>query len=101
MRKASQLLSLLFAIVLMLALAIAALAQPSGPQFPVISADALKAELDSGGKIFVVDARSMAEYAQGHLPGAVSVPTDGTVSLTGALPKDKSFPIVFYCRGWG
>ena len=85
----------------MLALAIAAFAQPSGPQFPVISADALKAELDSGNKIFVVDARSMAEFAQGHLPGAVSVPPDGTVSLTGALPKDKSFPIVFYCRGWG
>ncbi len=101
MTNASRLLSLLFVIVLMPALALSAFAQPSRPQFPVISADALKAELDSGKKIFLVDARSMAEFAQGHLPGAVNVPPGGNLSLTGTLPEDKSFPIVFYCRGWG
>ncbi len=103
MRKTTLLLSILVLILVSMALmlAIPALAQPRGPQLPVISADALKAELDSGKKIFLVDARSMAEFAQGHLPGAVNIPPDGTVSLTGTLPKDKNFPIVFYCRGWG
>ncbi len=92
---------MLFMIVLMLALVLPAFAQPVADQFPVISADALKAELDSGKKVFLVDARSKGEYAKGHLPGAINIPPDAYRSMVEYLPKDKGFPLVIYCRGWG
>jgi len=93
--------SLIFAVVLMATLLVPLMAMSQGAQFTVISADELKAELDAGHKIFLVDARRRDEYNHGHLPGAVNVPPDRSVSLTRTLPKDKGFPIVFYCRGWG
>jgi 3-mercaptopyruvate sulfurtransferase SseA len=89
---------------LLLAISISSFAfafQTPNPEFPIISAMELKAELDSGKKVFIVDVRRMDEYKQGHLPGAINVPPKGSKSLTGSLPKDKGFSIVFYCRGWG
>jgi rhodanese-related sulfurtransferase len=48
------------------------------------------------GEVVVVDVRPRAEYAAGHLPGAVHVPPD-QLELLDRLPDDRE--IVAYCRG--
>ena len=59
-------------------------------------------ELIASGALFV-DARSAAAYADGHLPGAVSLPL-GAVDqqlpdFLRKVPRDR--PIVTYCNGFG
>ena len=49
------------------------------------------------GKVLVIDVRPPAEYAAGHIPGAVSVPLDELATRLGTLPADAEF--VAYCRG--
>ncbi|MCK4911175.1 MAG: rhodanese-like domain-containing protein [Thermodesulfovibrionales bacterium] len=93
--------SLLFAMVLLAMLMVPQAARTQGAQFPVVSADDLKAEMDSGKKVFIVDARNRDEYNKGHLPGALSVPPEAFNYLPGYLPQNKSYPIVIYCRGRG
>ncbi|MBL8358600.1 MAG: metalloregulator ArsR/SmtB family transcription factor [Delftia acidovorans] len=45
----------------------------------------------------VLDVRPPAEFAQGHLPGAVNIPLEALEGELGALPPDKD--IVAYCGG--
>ncbi len=60
-----------------------------------LTRDELIARLDRG-EVVVVDVRPHAEYAAGHLPGAVHVPPD-QLELLDELPDDRE--IVAYCRG--
>ena len=60
-----------------------------------ITRDELLARLDRGEAV-VVDVRPAAEYAAGHLPGAVHIPPD-RLELLDDLPADRD--IVAYCRG--
>jgi rhodanese-related sulfurtransferase len=66
-----------------------------------VKADELKKLIDSGVPILIVDNRSEYEYSRGHLPKAVNIPQERLFSLDNLLPKDKAFPIVFYCTGYG
>lgn len=49
------------------------------------------------GDVVVVDVRPEAEYAAGHLPGAVSIPPDRLDELLDELPATDD--VVAYCRG--
>lgn len=49
------------------------------------------------GEVVVIDVRPPAEYAAGHLPGAINVPPDELAARLDALPADR--PVVAYCRG--
>jgi 3-mercaptopyruvate sulfurtransferase SseA len=50
-------------------------ATPTGtPEAPLISVDDLRAELDAGSNIAIVDSRSESYYEESHIPGAISVP---------------------------
>ena len=49
------------------------------------------------GEVVVLDVRPRAEYAAGHLPGAVNVPPDELAARLAGLPADQ--PVVAYCRG--
>jgi rhodanese-related sulfurtransferase/DNA-binding transcriptional ArsR family regulator len=49
------------------------------------------------GEVLVVDVRPAAEYAAGHIPGAVSVPLDELAARLDTLPAATE--IVAYCRG--
>ena len=49
------------------------------------------------GEVLVIDVRPAAEYAAGHIPGAVSVPLEDLPARLGALPDAAE--IVAYCRG--
>jgi len=66
-----------------------------------VKADELKKLIDSGVPILIVDNRSEYEYSRGHLPKAINIPQERLFSLDNLLPKDKAFPVVFYCTGYG
>ncbi len=61
-----------------------------------IGPEELLERLDSG-EVVVIDVRPEAEYAAGHLPGAVSVPPDQLQQRLDELPGDRD--VVAYCRG--
>ncbi|MFI6454693.1 ArsR/SmtB family transcription factor [Streptosporangium amethystogenes] len=61
-----------------------------------VTADELAARLDDPG-IVIVDVRSAADHARGHVPGAVSVPLAELRDRLDELPRDVE--IVAYCGG--
>jgi rhodanese-related sulfurtransferase/DNA-binding transcriptional ArsR family regulator len=61
-----------------------------------ITREALWARV-TAGEVTVLDIRPGAEYAAGHIPGAVSVPIDELPARLAGLPRDLD--IVAYCRG--
>jgi len=64
-------------------------------EIPNVSRGELLARLDTD-QVVIVDVRPAAEYAAGHLPGAISIPPD-RLELLDDLPDDRD--IVAYCRG--
>ncbi len=73
---------------------------------PVVGTPEVQAAL-SDGRTVVVDVRTAAEYASAHVPGAINVPAAevigmvGTPAGAGRLPRERSTPLIFYCRGSG
>ncbi len=51
----------------------------------------------SAGEIIVLDVRPAAEYAAGHIPGAVSIPVAELAERLAELPAGAEFAA--YCRG--
>lgn len=49
------------------------------------------------GLVTVLDVRPAAEFAAGHLPGAVNIPIDQLEKRLGELPRRKE--VIAYCRG--
>lgn len=69
--------------------------------FKIISAEELKAMIDRGESLFIVDARTRQEYRQGHVPKSINIEPEKLSFIESFLPKDKKKLLVFYCRGWG
>jgi rhodanese-related sulfurtransferase len=57
----------------------------------------LKAKLDSGSPLFVVEALPEKYFLQKHLPGALNLPHDAVDRLAPALLPDRTAEIVVYC----
>jgi len=76
-------------------------ATASFAQFPVIDSEQLKSYLRNGQKVVLVDVRPVDEYRQAHIPGAINVPPERMKAAASRLPKNKTAPIIFYCRGEG
>ncbi len=49
------------------------------------------------GEVVVIDVRPAAEFAAGHIPGAISIPVDEIPDRLAEIPPDVD--IVAYCRG--
>ena len=58
------------------------------------SVDELKASIDTGEALKIVDVRGYGDYARGHLPGAVSVPLGVLPYAFQDIPTD--IPVVLY-----
>lgn len=79
-----------------------AVINPGGPDpgfVPIdgryIGVDTVKAALDAGAELILLDARPHADFVEGHLEGAVSVPFFDLPEVIDALPQDVW--IVSYC----
>jgi len=57
--------------------------------------------LYDAGAVLVVDAREAAEYAEGHVPGALSLPYNDALAEPGRIERlgEAGRPIVVYCSG--
>jgi rhodanese-related sulfurtransferase/predicted transcriptional regulator len=66
-------------------------------QLEPVSREQLARRLRDGDRLVVLDVRPAAEYAAGHLPGAVSIPVGELRRRLAELPADRE--IVAYCRG--
>ena len=49
------------------------------------------------GEVVLLDVRPEAEYAAGHIPGALSAPLESLEAVAATLPRRRE--IVAYCRG--
>ena len=58
------------------------------------SVDELKARLDAGVPLKIIDVRGYGSYAHGHLPGAVSIPLGILPYSLADIPTD--IPVVLY-----
>ncbi len=62
-----------------------------------IDREALKAKLDRGEDVTLVEALPPEHYRKEHLPGAINIPHDQVGELAARLLPDKSTEIVVYC----
>ena len=62
-----------------------------------ITRDELKAKLDAGARITLVEALPEKYFRHAHLPGALNLPHDAVDALAPSLLPDKSAEIVVYC----
>jgi rhodanese-related sulfurtransferase len=69
--------------------------------FPEVSTAEVKKMMDEYINFVLVDTREEDEYAEGHIKGAINVPPEKLQFIRGLLPRNKSIPIIFYCRGYG
>jgi len=67
--------------------------------FNGISGEALKAKLDSGEHIFLLDVRQPNEFATGRIEGSLNIPVRDVPKNLAKLPQDKNAPIVVVCAG--
>ncbi len=70
-------------------------------QYPVVSAQDVRSRMSGKKKAVLVDSRSSEEYREGHISGAINIPAEQMKAQAGLLPRDKTTPIIFYCRGAG
>jgi rhodanese-related sulfurtransferase len=61
-----------------------------------ISVSDAKAMMESNPSLSIVDVRTIQEFAQGHLKGAVNIPLSDLPLRSGELEKNK--PILVYCH---
>ncbi|HGY08832.1 MAG TPA: rhodanese-like domain-containing protein [Oceanithermus profundus] len=74
--------------------AVLAACAPKG-SYTNVSADDLYAQLGRPN-VLIVDVRTPAEFAEGHIAGAVNYPLQTIERWYKDLPKDK--PVYLYCR---
>ena len=63
---------------------------------PLVTAAQLRAELAGPNPPLLLDVRTLGEWSQGHLKGAMHLPVDDLRWELGQLPRDRR--IVVYCR---
>ncbi|MCD8361191.1 MAG: rhodanese-like domain-containing protein [Acidaminococcaceae bacterium] len=73
-------------------------AAAAGENYQNITAAQVKARLDKGDMLTVIDVRTKEEYTSGHVPGSILIPFDEIKAKAGQLPQDKNTEIVVYCR---
>ena len=61
-----------------------------------VTANELKAMLDSKEAVVLIDVRTPAEHSEAHIPGSVLMPLD---TLDGAKKLPEGGRVVIYCRG--
>lgn len=68
-----------------------------GSTVPRIDREELKAKLDRGEAISIVEALPEMYYRRAHLPGAINIPVERVPEWAARLLPDKNAEIVVYC----
>jgi rhodanese-related sulfurtransferase len=63
-----------------------------------ISAPEVKHML-TNGEALVVHVMSSFEYEIQHIKNSINIPVNKIMKQQDKLPKDKSYPVIFYCMG--
>lgn len=88
------------ALVLLAALLLPGLyGQAVGAEYRVLSTDELKALIDAGADLVLIDTRTSEEYQEAHIKGALSIPESTFDVQLSLLPPDRNALIVLYCNG--
>lgn len=66
--------------------------------FYMLSSKGLKAALDAGEPLVVVDVREASEFEAGHIEGAIHIPLRQLAKKLNQLPSDKNAPLAVICR---
>ena len=64
-----------------------------------ISTEELKAMLDRGEKVAVINSLSALEFTQTKIKGSINIPYGKLRDGEATLPADKDAALVFYCLG--
>jgi len=62
-----------------------------------ITRDELKTKLDGEKRIHLVEALPESAWREGHLPGAVNIPSGQAARLALSLLPDKAAEVIVYC----
>ena len=71
--------------------------KPAHSRIPSVDRQLLLGFLADNSTMTLIDARSPAEFAEQHLPGAINIPFDAAGGNETLLPDDVSEPVVIYC----
>ena len=63
-----------------------------------LSGEELKSRLDAGNAPLILDVRTPAEYAAGHIPGAVNIPHDALGARLDEPGVGRDAEIVVHCQ---
>ena len=62
-----------------------------------ITRDELKMKVGRGGAYTLIETLPQEQFEQGHLPGAINLPSDQVSALAPTLLPDKDIEIITYC----
>ena len=93
-----RLLSVIAALVFLLALSGCGAAEKEGSVYMNINAEKAKEMMDGLEKFVLLDARSEEEFLEGHIPGAMVIPHDESEERAEAEIPEKDVPVFVYCR---
>ena len=86
-------------LVLVAILAVAFAGTAGAEEFATIAPLALGQRLEAAdADLLVLDVRNAAEFAEGHIPGAVNIPHDAIAARIAELGPADGRDIVVYCR---
>lgn len=71
--------------------------QPEETAYHKISAAEAKEMMDQS-EVTIVDVRTLQEYQEGHVPGAVNIPNEEILDTEPELLNDKDATLLVYCR---
>ncbi|UCG01241.1 MAG: rhodanese-like domain-containing protein [Candidatus Heimdallarchaeota archaeon] len=69
--------------------------------YVTISVSEAKDLIESNDELFILDVREPWEFEDGHISGAYLIPVNDISARENELPKNKSKPILVYCRSGG
>jgi rhodanese-related sulfurtransferase len=69
----------------------------SDEKYKTLTAPEVK-EMIEGGRAIAIHVLSRIEFEMQHIPGSINIPIT-EMNETDKLPKEKAFPLIFYCMG--
>lgn len=70
----------------------------SSASYQQVNAETAKELMDTEDDYVILDARTQAEYDEGHIPGAILIPHDTVATAAEDALPDKDQLILVYCR---